>query len=169
MDIVLVLLRLLHIIAAFAWVGLGAASTFYIAPVAIAAGDSGLRFLKALFTRTSFGSVFAAAAGVTTLAGILLYIFGNSASHFSQTGNMVLGTGALFGILATLHGGAATGRATKALAEALVKHVPDGDQAIPASILPELRTHSEKLLLHSRISLALMIIALIGMGTARYL
>ncbi len=169
MDIVHVSLRLLHIVAAFAWFGFGAASTFYIAPVAMKAGDSGLRFLKALFTRSSFGAIFAVSSGLTTLAGILLYIIADSASFFSQTGNMVLGTGALFGILATLHGGAATGRATNALAEALKKHVPDGDQPIPASAMPELRAHAEKLLLHSRISLVLMIIALIGMGSARYL
>jgi hypothetical protein len=169
MDILLVLLRLLHIISAFAWVGLGAASTFYIAPAAIAAGESGLRFLKTLFTRTSFGSVFAAAAGVTTLAGILLYLFGNVASHFSQTGNIVLGIGAVAGILATLHGGAATGRATRALGEALAKHVPDDNQPIAASALTELRGLAEKLASHSRISMVLMIIALIGMGSARYL
>lgn len=169
MDILHILLRLLHIVSAFVWVGLGAASTFYIAPAALNAGDSGLRFLKALFTRTSFGSVFGAAAGITTLAGILLYLVSNSASYFSQTGNMVLGIGAAAGILATLHGGAATGRATRALGEALAKHVPDGDQPISGSALSELRGLGEKLATHSRISMALMIIALIGMGTARYL
>jgi len=168
-NLVLVILRLLHIVSAFAWVGLGLTSTFYIAPAALAAGESGLRFLKSLFTRTSFGSVFAVAAGLTTLAGILLYLTGNASRIFSPTGNMVLGIGAAAGVLATLHGGAATGRATSALAESLTKNVPDGDQPIPASALSELRTRAEKMLLHSRISLVLMIIALIGMGSARYL
>lgn len=169
MDILIIVLRLLHIVAAFAWVGLGLASTLYIAPAALAAGDSGLRFLKALMTKTSFGSIFAIASGLTTLAGILLYVVADSASRFTSTGNMVLGTGALFGILATLHGGAATGRATSALSEALVKHVPDGVQAIAADALPILRQHAEKMQLHARISLVLMIIALVGMGSARYL
>lgn len=169
MNILIVLLRLLHIVSAFAWVGLGVASVFYISPSAIAAGESGMRFLKTLLTRTNYGTMFAAAAGITTLAGILLYLFADSASRFTSTGNMVLGTGALFGILATLHGGFATGRATTALTEAVKQHVPDGAQAIAAEALPILRERAEKLMTHSRISLVLMIIALIGMGSARYL
>ncbi len=169
MDILLVLLRLLHIVSAFVWVGLGAALVFYIAPVALSVGESGLRFLKALLTRTSFGSAFGAAAGLTTLAGILLYVVGDSASHFSRTGNMVLGIGAAAGLLATIHGGAMTGRATKALGEALEQHVSEGAQSIPADALSILRERSEKLMTHSRVSFVLMVIALIGMGSARYL
>jgi hypothetical protein len=81
----------------------------------------------------------------------------------------VLSIGAVSGILAGIHGGAVTGRATKALGEALQQHVPDGGQAIAANALPVLREHAEKLLSHSRVSLVLLIIALVGMGGARYL
>lgn len=169
MDILLVLLRLLHIVAAMTWFGLGAASFFYISPASIAAGEGGLRFLKALFTRTNFSSIFAAAGGLTVLAGILLYLVGNAASHFTQTGNIVLGIGAVFGILAVIHGGASTGRTTKALAEAINQYVPDGAQPIAADALPILRQHAEKMLTDSRVSFVLMLIALIGMGSARYL
>ena len=169
MDILLVVLRLLHIVSAFAWVGLGAALVFYIAPVALATGESGLRFLKALLGGTSFGSAFGIAAGLTTLAGILLYVVGDSASHFSRTGNMVLGIGAAAGILATLHGGAATSRATRALHEALDQYLPESAQSAPSEGLSILRERGEKLMTHSRISFVLMVIALIGMGSARYL
>lgn len=169
MDILTVLLRLLHIVAAFAWVGLGAAMTFYIAPAAMAAGESGLRFLKTLLTRTSFGSIFGITAGLTTLAGILLYLFADSASRFTQTGNMVLGIGALFGLLATIHGGAVVGRSTGALAQALAQNVPDGDQPIPADARASLTDLGQKLVGHARISMVLMVIALVGMASARYL
>jgi uncharacterized membrane protein len=169
-NILLILLRLIHIVAAVAWVGLGAAATFYIAPAAMAAGDSGWRFLKKLFGGTSFGAIFGSAAGVTMLAGILMYIFAGSASHFSQTGNIVLGIGALFGLAAGVHGGAMTGRATTALDEALKQHVPDDDsQPIPAGGLVVLRELGAKMASHSRISMILMIVALIGMASARYL
>jgi hypothetical protein len=169
MDIVLVLLRLLHIVSGVAWVGLGVVTVFYIVPASVTAGESGLRFMKTLLTRTPYPRAFGMVAGLTMLAGILLYLVGNSASHFSQTGNMVLGIGALAGIAAGIHGGSATGRATSALGEALVKHVPDGAQAIPAEALATLNELSAKLQSHSRVSMALMIIALIGMGSARYL
>lgn len=169
MDIVLVLLRLLHIIFAFTWVGLGISLTFFVAPAAAAAGESGLRFMKSLLTRTSYPMAIAAASGLTTLAGILLYLIGNASTHFTQTGNMVLGIGAAAGLLATIHGGAITGRATGALAESLAKNVPDDNKPIPATALNELRDLGMKLGSHTRLSMILMIIALIGMGSARYL
>lgn len=160
MDIVLIVLRLLHILSAFAWVGLGVALTLYVAPAAVAAGDSGFRFLKSLFFNTPFARVIPVVSGLTTLAGILLYIFGNSASHFSQTGNIVLGIGAAAGLIATIHGGALTSRATRELGEGLAK---DGTP------LAQLNDLAAKLQSHSRVSLALMIIALVCMGSARYL
>jgi hypothetical protein len=169
MDILLVLLRLLHIVSAFLWVGLGVATAFYVAPAAATAGESGLRFMKNLLTKTAYPRAFPMFAGLTMLAGILLYLVADSASHFSRTGNMVLGIGALAGILAGIHGGAVTGRATKALGEALVQHVPDGAQAIPASAVATLNDLSAKLQSHTRVSLILMIVALVGMGSARYL
>jgi hypothetical protein len=169
MDILLILLRLLHIVSAFAWFGLGIALTLFIAPAAVSAGESGFRFFKSLFTQTAFARAFPIVSGLTTLAGILLYLFGNAVAHFSQTGNIVLGIGTAAGILATIHGGAVTGRATSALGEALSQRVPDGSQAIPADALPVLNDLAAKLLSHARVSMALMIVALLGMGTARYL
>jgi hypothetical protein len=169
MDIVLVLLRLIHIVAAFIWFGAGAATLFYIAPAVSAAGESGLRYMKALLTRTPYPKTFPIAAGVTMLAGILLYLIGNSASHFSTTGNIVLGIGAVAGILAGIHGGAKTGRTTRELGEALVQYVPEGSGSIPADGMAVLRERAQKLASDSRVSFILMVIALLGMATARYL
>jgi hypothetical protein len=167
-SIIHILLRLLHIIGAFTWVALGATMTLYIAPSAVATGETGFRYLKTLFTKTAFTRLFAAAAGITTLAGILLYIVSNSASYFSQTGNMVLGIGAAAGLIATIHGGAVTGRATTALNKAL-ETVPEGTQPIPSATLTELNSLTTAVLGHARLSLVLMIIALVCMGSARYL
>ena len=168
MNIILVLLRLLHIVSAVSWLALGATMTLYVAPAAVTAGENGYRYLKTLFTRTAFTKAIPAVAGITTLAGILLYIVGNSSSHFSQTGNMVLGIGAVAGLIATIHGGALTGRATTALNKVL-ETVPDSNQSIPAATLTQLNSLATTLLGHARISLVLMVIALIGMGSARYL
>jgi hypothetical protein len=169
MDIVLIVLRFVHIVAAFAWVGIGVTTTFFIAPAAAAAGESGLRFMKSLFTRTSLPMIFPAASGLTTLAGLLLYLVGNATSHFSTTGNIVLGIGAVAGLLATIHGGAVTGRSTRAMVESLTQHVPDGNQPISAEGLAALRERGQDLGSHTRVSLALMLIALVGMASARYL
>jgi hypothetical protein len=169
MNTLLVLLRLLHIVAAFAWVGLGAATAFFIVPAAQSAGESGLRYLRTIFNRTPYGPIFGIVGGLTVLAGILLYAVGNSASHFSSTGNIVLGIGAVAGLLAAVHGGATTGRASRTLAQALEQYNLDNGGAIPAGAMPVLQQHVAKLLSHSRVSMVLMVIALIGMGSARYL
>jgi hypothetical protein len=169
MDILLVLLRLLHIIAAFAWIGLGGTLALFIAPATAMAGDNGFRFLKTLLTKTAISRLIPMAAGITMLAGILLYLVGNSASHFTSTGNAVLGIGALFGIVAGIHGGAVTGRATTALVKALEDTVSDKNEPIPADRMSEINGLMTKLLSDSRISFVMMAIALLGMGSARYL
>jgi hypothetical protein len=170
MDWILVLLRLTHIVAAFAWIGLGATFAFFVMPAAIRSGDNGLRFLKTLFTTTPFERLFPMMAGITMLAGLLLYSpLGNAWTHFSSTGNMVLGIGAAAGILAGIHGGAVTGRKTSALSKSLVEQVPDAGKSMDASAVSSLRTQVEHLVTDARISFVLMVIALIGMGTARYL
>lgn len=169
MDIVLIVLRLVHIVASVAWIALGASMVLIIVPVVGRAGDSGFRFLKALLTRTAYPRAFPVAAGLTILAGILLYAVGDSASHFSRLGNAALGTGALAGLLAGIHGGIVTGRSTNAMIESLSQNISDNGQNIPANALTILRERTQKLAGHSRISFILMVIALLGMGTARYL
>lgn len=169
MDILLVVLRLIHIVSAFAWFGLGLVLTLYVLPSVTNAGESGQRFLKNMLTRSSITMAFPVASGLATLAGILLYIVGNSASHFTQTGNMVLGIGAVAGLLAAAHGGMATGRATDAYAEALKQYVPDDSQPVAPEGVAILQERAAKLATHSRISLLLVIIALLGMSSARYL
>ena len=167
MNIILVVVRLLHILAAVAWVGVGLTQVIIIGPALAAAGESGLRFAKALGTIPAFRMVFPVASGVTVLAGIILYLTG-SVSHFSQTGNIVLGIGALAGIAAMIHGGAVTGRSAAALGELIANSVPNTG-AIPADALAQIRAKAAEQASHTRLSFILMVIALIGMGAARYL
>ncbi len=112
MDILLVLLRLIHIVAAVVWVGVGTTQLLILGPALAAAGETGIRFTKSLASIPAFRMVFPVTAGLTMLAGILLYLTG-SASHFSQTGNIVLGIGALAGIAA---GTPLDGRAAQTIA-----------------------------------------------------
>lgn len=169
MDIVHVVLRLIHIIAAVVWFGAGVATLFYVVPAVSAAGDSGLRFMKALLTRTPYAKTFPITAGLTMLAGILLYAVSDSASYFSTLGNAALGTGALAGILAGIHGGMKTGRTTRELGEGLVQYVQDGTGAVPAEGISTLRERADRLASDARVSFILMVIALLGMSIARYL
>jgi hypothetical protein len=165
MNLLLVLLRLIHIVGAFAWVGLSATTSFYLAPAAVAAGESGFRYMKSLFAQSGFAMMFAIVSGITTLAGILLYLVGDASSHFSQTGNIVLGIGALAGLAAAIHGGAILGRTTRAVAETVAKL----GATLSATDMTQLNELTAKMLTQSRHSLILMAVALVCMGSARYL
>ncbi len=166
MNILLVLLRLLHIVSAVTWLAVGGTLTFYVAPAAVAAGADGYRYLKTLFTKTSYTRLIPIFAGLTTLAGLLLYAVGGG--RFGPVGSAVLGVGAAAGFIATVHGGAVTDRATKALSKALAA-LPEGSASIPAATVTELNDLATRVLGHARLSMALMIIALVCMGSARYL
>ncbi len=168
MDLLFALVRLIHIISAFVWFGLGTMLSFLILPATQLAGDNGLRFLKILFSKTPVVRAFSIAAGLTMLAGIILYVLGAN-NHFDQTGNIVLGIGAVAGILAGLHGGAATGRVSNMVAASLAQGVPDGDGSIPADVVTNVRRQLARLSANTRVSFALTAIALICMAGARYL
>jgi uncharacterized membrane protein len=158
MDVLLVLLRLIHIVAAFVWFGLGVTSYFFINPAAINAGEGGMRFLSNMYRLPMASNIIAIFAGTTTLVGLLMYAFTNVTARFSNTGNIVLGIGALAGLAATIHGGAVMGRAGKAVEEALA-----------GSDMDAARTRVIEQQSHARLSLILMVVALIGMASARYL
>jgi hypothetical protein len=155
--ILVALLRLIHIVAAMSWFGAGLVAVF-ILPIS----GPNSRFFHTLYRNSRFGTIFAAAGGLTTLAGLLLYATGSHA-RFPGTAGVVLAIGAVFGLFAVGHGGTATGRISEQYVAAL-EQLPEGTQPSP-----ELNALYDKMQLHVRISFALMVIALIGMGSARYL
>jgi hypothetical protein len=131
------------------------------------AGESGLAFGRTLFTSTSLTRLIPIASGITTLAGLLLYATG-SHTRFTTLGNIVLGVGALAGLAATIHGGAVTGRATRVVSDAFAV-LSEAAPSLADEAAVSLRGHLELLASHSRISLILMVVALLGMASARYL
>jgi hypothetical protein len=166
MNFLIALLRLIHIFSAVAWFGLASMMALYIAPTVVAAGENGFRYMKSLLTGTRIASTFPMVTGVAMLAGILLYFFGDVA-NFSTTGQIVLGIGALAGIAAGIHGGAVSGRSLRTFGETLAKY-PD-NQPIPADGLALLRDQATAVASNARVSYILVVIALIGMGVARFL
>jgi len=162
MNYVTILLRLLHIFSAFVWFGVSATMTVYIVPALAVAGEPGLRYYRTLLTSNkTLALVFPVSAGLTTLAGILLYVVGGATSHFSSNGNVVLAIGAVAGLLAAVHGGTSLTKYTNDLAKTALT----GD----AAAVNEFQRRAALLVSHSRISFALMLVALVFMGSARYL
>ncbi len=169
MDYMLITLRLAHIVAAFAWVAVGTSLTFVILPALKAADGPRSPALGGLLTHPWIARAFPIGSGLTMLAGILLYVVSRAGSHFSSTGNAVLGIGALAGILAGIHGGAFTGRALRVLRSRLAEPTQHGEQAQAFDGGQALRDVAARATAHSRVSLLLMTVALIAMASARYL
>jgi hypothetical protein len=168
-NVIHIVLRLLHIVAALGWVGMGLTLSVFVANAErLTPGDSAFRFAKHLFNDTPITRAIPISALLTTVCGLLLYSpLGNAFKYFSSTGNIVLGIGAAAGLLAFGHGfgtGAATGRYAKALAD----NIKDG-QSVPAETLTMLAETRERVQRSALMSLLLMVIALIGMSLARYL
>ncbi len=158
-------IRVVHIFSAVLWIGLGFTMVVFIKPAI--QNQAGYRFMKVLYTRTRLNIAYPIVSIVATLGGILLYLTG-STNHFSTTGNIVLGIGALAGLSAFGHGAAVLGSQTGKLTAQLVAALPEGTPA-STQALAGLETSLAEYQRHARICLMLTVIALLGMGLARYL
>jgi uncharacterized membrane protein len=161
-DLVLIIVRAVHIFAAIIWVGFGLASGLLIAPAARKMGEQGATVFKAWFAYSAYNRIMAIAAVTTTVAGLYLYLTGIEGgwyTKFSQTGSMVLSVGALFGLLAFGHG-IALGNLGNKYAKLVQGENPSGE---------ELQALGERIARNGRISGILMIIAVLGMILPRYL
>jgi uncharacterized membrane protein len=158
-DIYLVVMRLIHIAFAFVWFGAGFYASVILFPSLLKMGTEASKTLAALAKNRAFGLVFPVSGVVTVVAGVLLYVKPGASSHFSSTGWMVLSIGAVAGILAAGHGGATLGKMTNQYIE----------KAGAGASNDELTALGQKLTLHSNISMALLVIAMLGMEAARYI
>jgi uncharacterized membrane protein len=163
MDILMVSLRLVHIIGGVYWVGTAMFLAFFAEPAILKSGEKGDAFLRQLYTGTKFGASMGASSLLTTLAGLVLYykVSGHFNADWMQSANgVVLSIGAVAGLLAAGHGMAALGPKSGQY-ETLVTSGTASDQEIN-----HLRDYLFK---HGRISLGLMLVAVVGMASARYM
>src|SRR5258706_5963192 len=147
MNFLIALLRLIHIVTAVGWFGLAAAMATYVAPAVLAAGESGYRYFKALLTSTRIATAFPIMSGTAVVAGLLLYVTGDVNRNFSQTGQIVLGLGSLFGIAAAIHGGAVAGSSLRTICESVSKI--SGKQPLPHDLLTTLLEAAQEVALNA--------------------
>jgi len=169
-PIVLSILRLTHIFSGMIWLGLGVSGALIVHPVAKSLGEKGDEFMRRYYAYSIVNRVFPAAAILTTLAGLIMWparVDGMDFAGFGNTGDIVMITGALFGLLAFGHGAAATGRFSDAYGK-LAQAIEESDSPSDTQ-LSELATLRAKVFIHSNISVVLTIIAAVAMSGARYL
>jgi hypothetical protein len=156
-------LRLMHISSTLMWVGLSFSDTLFVIPAQKAAREKGVDVTRELYYPKGMLKAYPFVALVSAMTGVLLYLTGIR-KHFSPQGNVVLGIGAISGAAAFIHG--------------LPLHQAYDDHDFAARLVAENPTPENVVMLDSSldqlqrsawISHSLMILATLGMGSARYL
>lgn len=160
------LLRIIHIVAGVIWVGGTLIMTFFIGPTVGATGESGQKFVGYLMNNLKFSNRMSIAAGLTILAGLILYGLDAraGAAWLRSSFAIGLGIGAAFAIIGFVFG-IMIGRTTKAMAQlgAQMQGKPSPDQ------LAQMQAIRKRQATFSIISASALVLATIFMAIARYL
>ena len=160
------LLRIIHIVAGVFWVGGTLIMTFFIGPTVGAIGEPGQRFVGHLMNELKFSNRMSAAAGLSILAGLILFYLDSraGAAWFRSGFAMGLSIGAAFALVGFIFG-IMIGRTTKAMAQlgARMQGNPSPDQ------IAEMQAIRKRQATYSTISAIALILAVTFMSIARYL
>jgi uncharacterized membrane protein len=160
------LLRIIHIVAGVFWVGGTLFMTFFVGPAIGATGEAGQKFVGHLMNNLKLSNRMSTAAGLTILAGFILFGLDARAGEAWLRSSFAtgLGIGAGFAILGLIFG-IMIGRTTKAMAElgAQMQGKPSSAQ------LTQMQSIQKQQATYSRISAISLILATTFMAIARYL
>jgi hypothetical protein len=162
----MVILRPAHVILGMLWFGYGTVSTWILFPAAAKMGAKGDSLLRSFYTYSRYGALVGMIAGLTTLIGIIIWPVHMRLAGFTPTGEIIFGIGALFGVLAAAHGGAATGRAVAKFVEAGKAVEENADPT--SEQLSAYEAAKKKMMTHANISAWITLVAVLGMAFARY-
>src|SRR6188474_1000950 len=156
------LLRIVHILAGIIWVGGALMMAFFIGPAVGATAEAGQKFVGHLMGNLKFTNRISAAAGLTILAGFILYWID---SHGFTSAWMTSGAGRGFGIgagfaLVGLVVGIQVGRITKSMAQlgAQIQGKPSAEQ------MQQMGALQKQQVTYSNINVALLVLAVIFMS-----
>ena len=161
------LLRIIHIVWGVFWVGGVLIMAFFIAPAVGATEEAGQKFIGHLMGNLKFSNRMSAAAGLTILAGFILYWIdsdGFTSAWMNSGAGRGFGIGAAFALIGFVFG-ILIGRTTKAMAQlgAQIQGKPSAEQ------MAQIQSLRKKQATYSNISAATLILAVIFMAIARYL
>ena len=161
------LLRIIHIVGGIFWVGGTLTMTFFIGPTIGATAEAGQKFVGHLMNNLKFSNRMSAAAGLTILAGFILYWIdsqGFSSPWMSSGAGRGFGIGAAFALVGLVFG-ILIGRTAKAMADlgSKMQGPPSSDQ------LTQLQAIRKQQVTFSNISTVSLLLAVTFMAIARYL
>ncbi len=165
MDILVIVLRLIHVLAGVFWVGGAIISTFFLAPTAAATGEVGQKFMSHLMTQARINVRFMIASILTVLSGAWLYWLdsgGLTSGWISSGAGWGFGLGAVFALI-----GAGVGSMVGRNAARMGKIAGEAHgKPTPAQVM-EMQAAQRQMTMASRLSTIALVIALALMATAR--
>lgn len=161
------LLRIVHIVAGVFWVGGTLMMAFFIGPAVGATAEAGQKVLGHLVGNMKFNNRMSAAAGLTILAGFILYWIdsnGFTSAWMRSGAGLGFGIGAGFALIGFIFG-ILIGRTAKAMAE-----LGAGFQGGPsAEQMAQMQSLAKRQASYANMSAVMLIIAVVFMSIARYI
>ena len=164
MDIILIVLRLIHIVAGAFWVGAALMVTLFVEPTARAAGPAGGQFMQR-FSQSKYGMATTIAAILTVVGGFVLY--GYLGYTLTSGAGVTLLIGGLVATVSLVYGGAVTGPTAMKMGKLSAEIQAGGKPPTPEQA-QELQMLLGKLAQASRINTVLVVVSLVLMAVARY-
>ncbi len=166
MNVLLIVLRLIHIVSGVFWVGGAMISAFFLTPALAATGDAGQKMMGHMITKGRMSVRITVAAVLTVLAGATLYWIdshGFTSPWTSSGPGWGFGIGGVFGLLG-LGLGMQVGMNAKKLGQiaAAAQGKPSPGQ------IADMQAAQKRMAWASKVSTVLLILALVCMATARY-
>jgi uncharacterized membrane protein len=170
-QVVIVVLRAVHVLAAVTWTGGAVLLAFFVMPSLRAVAPSGAQFMQEMMQRRKLPVYLTGLGGLTMVSGIILYARDSmvTAGAFSlSTSGKAFGFGAVFAIIAGVIGNAVSAPAAKKL-EKIGSAIAKSDGPPSAEQREEIGRLQDKLARMAKIVAWLLLAATLMMGTARYL
>lgn len=171
MDWLQIALRILHIGSGVLWVGGAALFFFYVEPTLNKLGPNAEPFVDELVNKRKMPMYFAAVATVTVLGGVLLYwrdSNGLSSSWVTSPTGLAFGLGGLCALVAWFMGIAVLTPAVQKVG-ALGSEMKAAAGPPSAELMGRMHAAQERVRMIGAIDLVLVLLAVLGMATARYL
>ncbi len=166
MNALIIVLRTIHIVAGVFWLGGAMVGTFVLGPAVAATGETGRNFMDYLVTKARLSTRMSGAAGVTVLAGAILYWID---SHGFTSPWTTSGAGLGFGIGAILAlAGMGLGTVVGSQGRKIGRTAAAAQGKPSDAQLAEMRAAQAAMSRASTWSTALLILSLVCMATARY-
>ena len=171
MDTYMVVLRVVHILAGVFWVGAALTTLLFIQPTAREVGPAAGPFMMHLAGRKRLIDFVLAAAGLTVLAGLLMYwrvSGGLDADWLSSAPGISLTIGALCAIAALAVGGSIVRPGIMATLAIGREVAASGGGPTPEQAA-QMQAIQRRSIAAGKAIVPLLIVAVIGMAAARYL